>query len=213
MRKSNKEIEALYASSSALRDVELKGNHRLDVRRDVLKLAPKSAVGAELGVFTGMFSEVLAEVTAPQTLFLVDPWSKLHNDLYPNWGAYTANRRLPTAVAKEAAKIRAEAMPIRCELVEAFSIDWLQSFTEPFLDWVYLDAGHKYLAVLNDLRCIERKMRPNGIIMGDDCWLHEDHNHDGVAAAINEFLEYSDYEIVYHDQHGQWALRAPEIAR
>lgn len=200
-------LDSLYGRYLALKDVELKGNHRLRVRRTVLELAPKFGIGAEIGVFTGMFSEVLAEITEPKTLYLVDPWAKLHGDLYPNWGAYTAYQCLPTRAAKEAAELRAQNMNVDCVVVEAFAADWLQDFREPFLDWVYLDASHKYHSVLNDLRLVSSRMRPGGVIMGDDCWVKSKKPDQGVAAALNDFLELSAYDIIHLDKHGQWAIK------
>ena len=106
--------------------------------------------------------------------------------------------------------MRANMLRSECKVVEAFSADWLTTFQEPFLDWVYLDASHKYDAVLSDLRNIAKCMKPEGVILGDDCWLSGSSNEQGVATALNDFLEESDYDIVYHDQFGQWALQKPE---
>jgi len=206
------ELSKLYETNPSLKVVETKGNHRLKVRQSVLKLAPKFAVGAELGVFTGLFSEVLTEITKPKTLYLVDPWSKLHGDFYPNWGAYTANQRLPTHAAKQATELRALHLASDAFVIEALATDWLSEFNKPFLDWVYLDASHKHEAVLTDLYNIAPKMRPGGVIMGDDCWLDSQDQAEGVATALNNFLEDSEYDIIYHDKHGQWALQMSESA-
>ena len=145
-------IQKLYDESSELKFVERYGSHRIDVRRQVAKLAPKSGIGAEIGVFTGLYSEVLAEITQPKKLFMVDPWEKLHGDVYPNWGNYSANIELPTAVAKRAATVRADSMHCDCEVIDDFDTAWLSGKDKPFLDWAYLDASHKYEDTLEQLQ-------------------------------------------------------------
>ena len=200
------ELKKLYNKYSDLKVVELEGKHRLKSRRSVLTHVPKGGVGAEIGVFTGLFSEVLVEIIQPKKLFLVDPWAQMHGELYPNWGAYTAHRRLPTLAAKEVVKLRAHYMNTECTIVESLSIDWLNTFKRPFLDWVYLDASHKYDAVMADLHKISSRMLPGGLILGDDCWPESDKLSRGVATALHDFIETTDYEFQHLDEHGQWAI-------
>lgn len=202
------ELTALYEKCPQLRDAEKYGNHRLNQRHAVLKYAPKNGVGAEIGVFTGMFSEVLAMKTHPQKMFLVDPWEKLHGDFFPNWGRYTSYQSVPTSDAMAAATLRSTKMSCDCEVVNDFGIEWLQTFSAPFLDWVYLDAKHTYEAALADLHQIARYLKPTGVIMGDDAWIDSVQQDFGVAAALHEFIEERPFELLYLDNYGQWAITA-----
>ncbi|MEM9221422.1 MAG: class I SAM-dependent methyltransferase [Pseudomonadota bacterium] len=167
---------------------------------------PKDAVGAEIGVFTGLFSNVIAEVCKPKQLFLVDPWNLLHGSHYPNWGAYTAHKRLPTHDAETATRARAEMMECRCDVIKAFSIEWLSSKPKESLDFVYLDAAHHFEAVLADLQAIHRVLKPGGVILGDDAWVKSRTEMSDVYQAVTEFSTEAGFRILHLDSVGQWAI-------
>ncbi|MCK0138101.1 class I SAM-dependent methyltransferase [Aliiroseovarius sp. F47248L] len=199
-------MTSLYRNFPDLETIDKNGRHRLGQRVGVLKHAKKKGVGAEIGVFTGLFSEKISAVTEPETLYLVDPWRKLHGDHFPNWGQYSSNLRLSTTVAKSAADARAESFTHDCHVVEEFGAEWLAGFSEPFLDWAYLDARHQFEAVLADLRAIDQKLKPSGVIMGDDCWVRPDRKVSDVFRALQSFVGASNYQIIHLSNFGQWAI-------
>jgi predicted O-methyltransferase YrrM len=56
-------------------------------------------------------------------------------------------------------------------------------FEDRSLDFVYLDGSHTYEAVAEDIRCWHPKVKPGGMIGGDDfAW-------EGVARAVREALD------------------------
>lgn len=197
----------LYTLYPALKVVEQNDIHRINGRRHIANLLPKRAVGAEIGVFTGVFAEFLMTKTKPKELTLVDPWSKAHGELFPAWGDYTAKGTLETKAARKAAELRAEKLPGKVKVVEDFSTAWLGEQEHGSLDWVYLDATHKYEAVLDDLRAIEPVLKKDGIICGDDCWTNPGASHFGVFRAVRDFCSQRPFEIFRLDHHGQYALR------
>ncbi|WP_147391899.1 class I SAM-dependent methyltransferase [Paracoccus onubensis] len=186
---------------------ESSGRHRINQRRSVLRLVPKNGVGAEIGVFTGLFAPVLDEICKPTKLYLVDPWDKLHGTHFPDWGAYTNQVRVPTAGAKKAAELRASYMSCMAEVVTAFSGEWLKTQNKGALDWVYLDANHKFDEVLSDLRDIDAVLAENGIILGDDAWVQKTGEINGVCEALYTFCREQNYLIIHLDGHGQWAIK------
>jgi predicted O-methyltransferase YrrM len=200
------DMRPLYREYRGLERVETEGRHRLRVRLSVLRLAPKGGVGAEIGVFTGIFSEVLAEVTEPRKLYLVDPWEKLHGLRFPNWGQYTAKQQLETKVALAAVQHRIKFLSPECEVVQDFSDNWLAKFSEPFLDWAYLDASHTYDYTLRTLHLLSDRLKSGGVLMGDDCWVKGGHSYNDVYRAIQVFLASSEFEMIHLDQNGQWAI-------
>lgn len=200
-------MHKLYRKYPDLKLVERSGQHRLDVRKAVLKHAPRGSIGAEIGVYTGIFSDVLAEEIPSELIYLVDPWSKLHGSHFPNWGAYSANIALSTEAAKEAATWRAKSADSKCIVVEDFAASWLSQHREAFLGWVYLDAKHSYDAVLADLTEIERCLLPDGTIMGDDMWIPGKRGISPVYFAVRKFCQTAAFEVIHIDQHGQWAIR------
>lgn len=197
----------LYEKYPELKRVEESGQHRLNVRKAVLRHAPRHAVGAEIGVLTGLFSDVLAEEIPSTCIYLVDPWSKLHGSHFPNWGRYTADVSLSTEAAKAAATWRADSADSRCVVVEDFCSDWLNRFKEPFLGWAYLDASHSYQAVFENLISIERCLLPDGTIMGDDMWIGPETGASDVYFAVRAFCRAAGFELVHADQFGQWAIK------
>ena len=54
------------------------------------------------------------------------------------------------------------------------------------IDYVFLDGGHDYLTVMNDLYCCNEVLINNGIIICDDYDLTY---APGVKKAIDEFVE------------------------
>ena len=197
----------LYKVYPSLETVERADIHRINGRRQIVSLIPKNAVGAEIGVFTGVFAEFLMAKTRPKKLTLVDPWEKAHGDLFPKWGDYTAQGTLQTAAAREAAEKRAKKLPGKVTVVTDFSTKWLAQQGAKTLDWVYLDATHKYENVLEDLRAIDPVLKNDGLILGDDCWTDPKAPHFGVFRAIRDFCDTGAFEIFRMDHHGQWAVR------
>jgi hypothetical protein len=176
-------------------------------RREITSLIPKNSVGAEIGVFTGVFSEVLITKVRPKNLYLVDPWKKAHGTHFPKWGDYTAKGALETGAARKAAEKRALKRPGKVSVIEDYSTAWLSEQSQKYLDWVYLDATHRYEAVLEDLQAIEGPLKTDGIICGDDCWTDPGAAHFGVFRAVRDFCATHPFEIFRMDQNGQWAIR------
>ena len=196
----------LYAQHNDLMLVETKGKHRLTSRRHILKLAKPGLIGAEIGVFTGMFAEVLDRDLRPNTLYLVDPWEKLHGEFFPNWGNYSANQPLKAATAQKATEYRASLFIAKTEVYAGFLEDWAAKFSEPILDWAYLDASHEYGAVYRSLKLLGAMLQKNGIIFGDDCWIKPNGYKSDVFYAVRDFTKDHDYQYLRLDGHGQWAI-------
>lgn len=199
-------MTALYAQYPFLRQVEQSIDHRFERRASILYQAPKDGVGAEIGVFTGTFSELIAQITKPAKFYMVDPWWKLFGERFQDWGEYTANGQLETQAAYEAAVLRASRWP-SCEIVVERSTAWLESLDDGHLDWAYVDSTHQYKDTLAELRLIARKLKPDGVVMGDDCWSRRDARHYGVFRAVRDFCRECGFEVIQMDTAGQWAAR------
>jgi len=201
-------IDALYAHPE-LYSAEHEADHRVEARLPILDLVKPGTVAAELGVFTGLFAEAILETVRPAVLHLVDPWWLAYGEVYPSWGAYTARGTLPTRVAYEAAVTRAEAARGDCEVQihVTTSADWLRSLPDASLDWVYLDSTHYYKETLDELRLLRDKLRPDGIVLGDDWFSDPEDTHHGVFRAIHELVREGMWDVVRADHQIQWALR------
>ena len=173
-------------------------------RTDILRLAPQHAVCAEIGVFRGEFSSQIRQKTAPREFHLIDGWWTLFGEYYPDWGEYTAHGTLPTRQAYEEA---CRAVPDATVHV-GDDLEILESFPDRYFDWVYLDTSHDYTHTVAELAVIARKLKDNGILLGDD-W-HEDptHVHAGVTKAVREACARGEWTTaVSGDRFTQWAVR------
>jgi hypothetical protein len=187
---------------------EALARHRVAERKFLLNFIPENSVGAEIGVFTGLFSSVLSQHAKISQITFVDPWWKAFGEHYPGWGRYTDHGRVRTRSAFELARKRILRPGLDRRIVEvAFSYDWLESQPDESLDWVYLDSTHTYDGTKRELELLNRKVREDGIVLGDDWQPDRNHRHHGVALAITEFLRASDFEPILCGVSGQWILR------
>ncbi|MEW9838528.1 class I SAM-dependent methyltransferase [Mesorhizobium marinum] len=207
-------MDDLYVKSESLRIAdECVREFGLDDRASILSLIPKNSIGAEIGVFTGMFSEKIISIVNPTKLYLVDWWEK-QGEYFGDWGKYTDFGRLNTADAKSAVRYRSREYAKRetVELVESESVDWLSRQPECSLDWVYLDTDHKYGQTLEEIRIAASRLRPGGMILGDDWYPDYRHVHAGVMLAVNDFVRESDYNILIAGRANQWLImKCPEV--
>lgn len=184
-------------------------DHRISRRRFVPKMFPVGGVGAELGVFTGLFSTQLLRYARPRKAYFVDPWGLAHGTHFPDWGRYTAFGRLATQDAERLARARIAAASGDTEttVVVGYSTDFLASIPDEALDWVYLDSSHSYAGTRDELALLSHKLKPGGIVAGDD-W-HDDrgHRHAGVAQAVQEAVAEGRFTLLGAYDAMQWAAR------
>jgi hypothetical protein len=168
------------------------------------QVLPKGGIGAELGVFKGAFSPVLFEQARPSRLHLVDPWYLLTAEW--TWGAGDPS----TVHALRRILKRWQRQIDNGSVVVNVGDDRqvLASFDDGYLDWAYVDSSHAYGHTVDELSLLDRKVRPGGVIAGDDWQPDPDHRHHGVYRAVIEFTDTHPYDVIYasNDDH-QWALR------
>ena len=62
------------------------------------------------------------------------------------------------------------------------TVDAAERFDDETVDFVWIDAGHEYEDVIADLRAWWQKVKPGGVIGGDDLPMN------GVKKAVSEFF-------------------------
>ena len=191
---------------------ELLSDHRISSRKFVTDFIPKGGIGAELGVFTGLFSTILLRHTAAERIYFVDPWWEAFGEHYPDWGTYTGNGKLRTRSAYEAATSRIGKLKKRtqAEIIVGTADVFLKSVPDGYLDWVYLDSTHSYEGTQIELDLLKDKLKPGGVVVGDD-W-HDDaaHPHSGVSKAVREAVLAGHFEMIGTFDALQWAIRSTD---
>jgi predicted O-methyltransferase YrrM len=127
--------------------------------------------GAEIGVREGVFSEVLCKAIPGLELLCVDLW-----DAYYHFASADGARHYLTAQKRLAA--------YNARLVKATSMDAAREIADESLDFVYIDADHRFDWVMQDLIEWSKKVRPGGIVSGHDYYRFR---NAGVVPAVDVY--------------------------
>ena len=127
----------------------------------------KAIIGAEIGVSRGKNALNILKVLNINQLYLVDSWDvKQHEQNLKNYKICCKKLK-----NKSNAKIMKAASLEASELIEDNS-----------LDFCYIDAGHDYNNVYQDIEIWIKKVKINGVISGHDVFSFID-----VLKAVNNF--------------------------
>jgi len=115
--------------------------------------------GAEIGVYAGEYSECLCRDNPGVEHYCVDQWMP--------FGAYKESKLI------EAERLARENLAkYNCKILKMSSMDAVKQFADNSLDYVYIDGGHDFQNITNDIVEWEKKVRPGGIISGHDLDKH-----------------------------------------
>lgn len=181
----------------------------------LLRLLPPQGIGAEIGVWMGDFAHRLLQSVRPRQLHLIDPWRFEPMPEYAQawyggaWAKTQADmdRVHQYVVTRFADRIAAGAVQVHRQS----SREAHRAFPDEFFDWVYIDGNHLYEFVKADLANFAPKVKPGGLLCGDDYgiagWWQ-----NGVQRAVDEFVQAGRCEFL-GSKNGQFILRKPHLAR
>jgi hypothetical protein len=171
-------------------------------RARLLRRLPKRSVGVEIGVWAGDLSAAILRAVRPARLHLLDPWAFAPDEAYEQawYGGTRAGSQAEMDEVYERVLQRFEAEIADGVVVihRSPSAEAAARFEDGSLDWVYVDGNHLYDYVRADLELFGPKLRPGGLLAGDDYgaagWWD-----DGVRRAVDRFLvtEAGAYESVF----------------
>ena len=169
--------------------------------REVVASAPQKALFVEVGSWHGRSAAYMAVEIANSgkdiEFCCIDPWldggpdlvgtefeSKEENAL---WKSFLANTRPVAGIIK----------PMRMTSLQAADL-----FADESIDFLMLDGDHNYPMVKDEIIAYLPKMKPGGIISGDDfMW-------PGVGQSVNETIGYNHVGVRHVRKHQNYKLSA-----
>ena len=153
--------------------LRVKAPKRHKNRIKMLEMMPRHGRCAEIGVWNGGFSGVILEVTQPVELVLIDPWDLLSGQGEEEWTHKKhKNNEFMRGMFDNVSENYAHLPNI--SIRKGFSADVLASYPDDYFDWLYIDGNHLYEFVRQDIEVSFKKVRPGGIIAGDDYFWKKD---------------------------------------
>jgi hypothetical protein len=146
---------------------------------------PALSEGAEIGVWRGQFSKLLIDRGVAR-LHLVDPWAYQPSFPLRVFGGKKGRQQdAMDAIYEEVREMFAGNPAVT--LHRKMSSDALDDVEDESLDWVYVDGNHHYEWVLADLQGWWEKLKPGGLLAGDDFMWGEMYGRP-VRRAVLEFV-------------------------
>jgi hypothetical protein len=150
--------------------------------------------GAEIGVYQGEFSIYFLQSWYGQKLYLIDSWRQFSNtrDISnPDRNGQLCNL----------AQTFLTIYPFcnKTCLIRELSVAAVILFPDNFFDFVYIDAGHDYKSVTDDLTIWTPKVKTNGYVFGHD-YLDLSYEQTNLAdfevkRAVDDFVKLHDYKL------------------
>jgi predicted O-methyltransferase YrrM len=173
-------------------------NHRnLDFLNRALDEFPQAGTWVELGSWTGKSAAYCAVELINRNkigpFYCVDSWLGGPENYDP-----TVLKNLKPIFENNIAPIAQHITPI-----EGMSWDAAQQFKDGTVDFCYVDAGHTYECVTNDLQAWWPKIRPGAIFGGDDYTK----GYPGLQQAVWDFFKPMNIKV---SRMGRcWVVRKP----
>ncbi|MEO0388634.1 MAG: class I SAM-dependent methyltransferase [Pseudomonadota bacterium] len=170
------------------------------IRRRVVGLAPKNPAAVEIGVHRGDFAAEILTVAEPETLHLIDPWRVFEAPKYERslYGSRIAQSEMDARHDAVVARFSPQIAAGQVKILRKMSQEAAQSFAPLSLDFIYLDGDHSFEGVSADIAAYWPKLRPGGILAGDD-YQRGGWWQGGVIDAFRHLLAQPDAEVALKD--------------
>lgn len=115
--------------------------------------------GVEVGTERGLYAKTLCEVNPHLWLTCVDPYRA-----YRDYREHTSQSKLDIFYLEARSRLAGEHV----DILRMESVDGSAMFYDETFDFVYIDANHNLLHVIQDLYAWVPKVRKGGLICGHD---------------------------------------------
>jgi hypothetical protein len=153
--------------------------------------------GAEIGVQKGIFSEKILSTWKGEMLFSIDIWENYQN--YTDI-ANVSQEQQEKLFLEASARLSSYKNSF---IIRQYSLEASSLFENNSLDFVYIDANHKYEFVSEDIISWYPKIRPGGLISGHD-YLNgyiEGSGEFGVKKAVDEFVAREKLRLFHTEEY------------
>jgi len=176
---TNRYIQEKYKLGSAREyPAKIKGMNRLEFAKMLKRLGFK--IGCEVGVEEGRFSKLMIDTIPDLKLYLVDPY-----------GNYPGVRKIYRNHKKNKEICIKNMQGFNVEFIEMQSGDAVRKIPDDTLDFVYIDANHRYDYVMMDIILWTPKVKKGGIISGHDYYAHRRTGCE-VRLAVDDYVKAHD---------------------
>ena len=139
--------------------------------------------GAEIGVCDGRYSQILCENIPGLKLYCVDTW-KTYSENSQDGTQQQLNKCLRMTLDR--------LKNYDATIIMKWSLDAAREIKNESLDFIYIDANHKFDYVMEDIIAWTRKVRVGGIVSGHDYWNIRDF---GVKDAVDVYTKAHNIEL------------------
>lgn len=157
--------------------------NRIELAKYFNELGFKS--GAEIGACFGRYSEILCQSIPGLKLMSIDAWNNTRN----------AQREASAKMLGEEST-RIKLAPYNAIVIKSSSMDAVKNVKDCTLDFVFIDAGHDYNSVAEDIREWSKKVRVGGIVSGHDYYIFPNSGNRGVVDAVDEYVKENNIELL-----------------
>jgi len=149
-------------------------------REDIVQMLPSNLNMAEVGVWKGDFSDNLLK-TIPKKLYLIDAWKNMFD---------SNNQTDEFDIIKKEVYDKFGSND-RVNIIEGDSQESAEHLDDSSMDFIYIDASHRFPNVYEDIKMYATKIKSGGILMGHD-WLRYPKIGFAVNYSVKKFLEGTD---------------------
>lgn len=135
----------------------------------------------EIGTCWGYFADFLLDFTNCNRLFCIDPYKKFEMTEYFDPLNTMTQEQMDDKFLNVKKRLQ-DKHDQKVIFLRDLSVNASLQFEDNSLSFVYIDGNHMYDAVLKDLEAWYPKIRPGGILAGDDVESMDiPHNENGCA--------------------------------
>lgn len=166
---------------------------KVDKDRKEMALEQFSGVGVEVGVADGNYGQfILAHNPKVTKLYGVDIYRP-----HKQYKDYTRKDTFDGMLNNAHRKL--DYFGERHEFIFKYSMNAAYDFEDESLDFVYIDANHDYKHVLEDITEWSKKVKPGGVVSGDDYarLVGRGETYE-VIRAVNDYAEANDIELLLY---------------